>query len=359
MRVLLLSILAVAFLLPASAQNGPAYRSRARASSVRYHLLGDRIRIVLQLNHAVTYLEGTANEPYRLFFDLHGAGQAALASRTSIRDPLLQRIRVAQYQPGITRVVLDLNQRTQYRTSVLTNPPRLMIDVLRSTMVRQPIDTGAPSSPPWPRMQVVHQIPNAATRAANMTAKAYPPVLWPEQIPAVAPEVSYGNGQLTIVANNCTLARILSAVAERTGAVVDAPVNLTTDHVAGRLGPGSPRNVLIELLAGSDFDYILIGDDHDPNAVRSVILIADPSLPASTVAQTVPQEKRGEELHTVEQIEPEQPLTQQPPQHVDGQRVSAGTHAGEGSHPPGAETPEQLLEELRRLQDEDEQPNNL
>jgi hypothetical protein len=315
-RVFLLAVLSVAVWLPASAQNESARRASTQVTSVQHYVTSDRIRIVVQLNGIVKYLEGTANDPYRLFFDLQGTRPAAaLVSKTIVRDPVMQRIRVGQYQPGVMRVVLDLNERTPYLTSVLTNPPRLMIEVLRTATVGQTHDTSAPSLSAPSRVQAPRQVPYSATRAANAAPQSSPPALPPQQMPPAAPEVTYRDGQLTIVASNCTLAGILHAVAVHTGAIVDAPDSLTDERVAARVGPGPPRSVLTDLLSGSDFDYILIGDDQDPNAVRRIILTAETSLQsAPAVAQAVPQGEVEEEVHVVDQPEP--PIAQQPAEQI-------------------------------------------
>ncbi len=46
-----------------------------------------------------------------------------------VGDPLLKQIRVAETQHGVTRVVLDLEQRTSFTASQLSNPNRLMIEL--------------------------------------------------------------------------------------------------------------------------------------------------------------------------------------------------------------------------------------
>src|SRR5262249_11474592 len=118
----------------------------------------------------------------------------------------------------------------------------------------------------------------AAVAAAPATAYtppvapvAPPPPPTPENMPAQAPQVNYAAGMLTIVAQNSTLGDILNAVKSRTGATVDAPGPLS-ERVATRLGPAPPRQVLADLLKGSHFDYVLLGSDSDPMAVRSIIL---------------------------------------------------------------------------------------
>ena len=48
---------------------------------------------------------------------------------TVVSDKLLKRIRVAETQPGMTRVVLDLESAVEYKASQLSNPYRLMIEL--------------------------------------------------------------------------------------------------------------------------------------------------------------------------------------------------------------------------------------
>lgn len=192
----------------------------------------------------------------------------------------------------------------------------------------------------------------------------------PEQMPAVAPEVTYRNGQLSIVATNSTLSDILRAVATRTGAAVDAPTQLTGERVAARIGPGAPRDVLSELLTGPRFDYILVGSDDDPNSVRRIILTPNQASPSRPAAVAVAQQQpfRASVPPPVEDDDdddqppsppaeapaaqaPTSPapghrpfMPQQPPDQVSGQPPASG----EGGQQ--VRSPEQMLEQLRRMQ---------
>src|SRR5271163_2749242 len=94
-----------------------------------------------------------------------------------------------------------------------------------------------------------------------------------DAIPAVAPEVNYQNGLLTIVAPNSTLADILRGVRKRTAADIEIPAT-ATERVVTRLGPGPAREVVAELLNGSRFNYILLGSPEDPNLLVRVVLVA-------------------------------------------------------------------------------------
>jgi len=201
-----------------------------------------------------------------------------------------------------------------------------------------------------------------------------PTPLTPEQMPAAPPQVTYRNGLLSIVATNSTLSDILHAVATRTGATVDAPAQLTGERVAARIGPGTPREVLADLLTGPRFDYILVGADGDPNAVRSIILSANRSSPSAGAAMAQPPPVRAAmppQVDADDEADDDQPspprpetppaqpaqqappgrrpfMPQQPPDQVGGQPPASG----EGGQQ--VKSPEQLLEQLRRMQ----QPGN-
>jgi hypothetical protein len=106
-----------------------------------------------------------------------------------------------------------------------------------------------------------------------------------EAIPAVAPEVSYQNGMLTIVAPNSTLGDILRAVRKFTTADIEIPAT-ANERVVTRLGPGPAREVLVELLNGSRFNYILLGSPQDASVLVRVVLVAKsgPETPSSQPA---------------------------------------------------------------------------
>ena len=90
-------------------------------------------------------------------------------------------------------------------------------------------------------------------------------------MPAVPPQVQYSQGQLTIVAENSTLADILRGVRKQTGAVVEIPPN-ATERVVAHLGPGPARDVLATLLNGSHFNYVMMGSPAHPDSVDRLIL---------------------------------------------------------------------------------------
>jgi uncharacterized protein len=122
---------------------------QARVTAIQHQAAGDRIRVVVHFDRPVRFVQGTAVDPYRIFFDVQGACPAgALASVTEVGDSTLRRIRVAQYQPGITRVVLDMARPAPYSAAFLSDPPRLVIEISRTAALGQTRTVPAPASTP-------------------------------------------------------------------------------------------------------------------------------------------------------------------------------------------------------------------
>ena len=153
-------------------------------------------------------------------------------------------------------------------------------------------------------------------------------------LPPQPPQVSYLNGQLTVISENATLGETLSAIQRQTGAVIDFPAGGTNEPVAVRMGPGAPREVLANLLNGSRFDYVIIGSSGVPGGVEHVILI-----PRSYAGG-------GGAVSEVAQVQPVVPSPdQQPP---------------DAAQPEGAEDQEMPVAEEPSPQEEaqpDEQPD--
>ena len=134
-----------------------------------------------------------------------------------------------------------------------------------------------PAPPPSSRMP-----PSLAN--STLPALASPPVLQeqiPQQVPAPLSaeqgtpsrhQVSYEDGQLTIVAENSKLGDILAAVSERMGADIEIPASASDERIWVRLGPGPARRVLAALLGGTDLDYIIQASETDPEGIQSVLL---------------------------------------------------------------------------------------
>ena len=119
-----------------------------KVTAVRFWSLGDVTRIAIEVSSDFTFKYNHLADPERMFFDIHGArpnltnGARNGAHAIPVGDALLGQIRVAETQPEVTRVVLDLAQTASVTTSQLSNPNRLMIE-LRSK--DRPAPPGRPS----------------------------------------------------------------------------------------------------------------------------------------------------------------------------------------------------------------------
>jgi hypothetical protein len=194
-----------------------------------------------------------------------------------------------------------------------------------------------------------------------------------DSIAAVAPQVSFANNQLTIVAPNSTLADILKAVRKQTGADIDVPT--APDRVVTHLGPGPARDVVADLLNGSRFNYVLLGSPGNDSVLTRVVLVpksgaesvAAASAPATPATQAQGQPGDG--------AQPEQEAAQDEPEQADdnsGSDDTADQQPAEGEQDQAQQqqqqdqnikTPQQMLQEMQQRQQQLQQqqpgqPNN-
>ncbi len=130
---------ALALLTPEVSGAGKAAHAAPQAAgkvtAVRFWSLGEVTRISIEVSSDFKYRSDRLPDPDRLFFDIEGA-RPAISEKgmhvVPVEDALLKEIRVAETQPGITRVVLDLEPHdppVTYTASQLSNPDRLIVEV--------------------------------------------------------------------------------------------------------------------------------------------------------------------------------------------------------------------------------------
>src|SRR5713226_9219672 len=101
-------------------------------TAVRFWTFAEVTRIAIETNGEFRFRSDRLQNPDRLFFDLF-ATKPRMGVRgvqtTAVGDKLLKRIRIAETQPGMTRVVLDLESPVEFTASQLSSPDRLMIEL--------------------------------------------------------------------------------------------------------------------------------------------------------------------------------------------------------------------------------------
>jgi len=108
-----------------------AKSSRAMVTGIRHWSTPDYTRVAIDLESEVKYEAGRVPNPDRIFFDLQDTKLASglIGKSFDVSDGFLKRIRVAQFERGTTRVVLEVDDVSDYSAFLLPNPYRLIIDI--------------------------------------------------------------------------------------------------------------------------------------------------------------------------------------------------------------------------------------
>jgi hypothetical protein len=173
----------------------------------------------------------------------------------------------------------------------------------------------------------------------------------------VAPQVSYQNEQLTIVAPNSTLGDILRAVRKQTGAEIEVPS--APERVVTHLGPGPAREIMAELLNGSRFNYVLLGSPSNDALLTRVVLVAKTgpdtmSLPsgASLAEQQLPgmQANPGQSQPEMGPDANEADATEENADDNADQAAAEAEQPPANADQPPVKTPQEMLQEMQQRQ---------
>src|SRR5271166_1168534 len=119
-------------------------------TGIRHWSTPDYTRVAIDVDREVKYEAGRVSNPDRIFFDLPETKLASVLVGKSfdVQDGFLKKIRVAQYQPGYTRVVLEVADVSDYSAFLLPNPYRLIIDIHgRQPHPQTQVANAGPSTP--------------------------------------------------------------------------------------------------------------------------------------------------------------------------------------------------------------------
>ncbi len=93
-------------------------------------------------------------------------------------------------------------------------------------------------------------------------------------------QVNFKAGQLSIQSGGCSLQQVLEAVREKTGIQLEMPPLVATVPITVTIEAGEPTAVLTTLLAGTNFNYIIVAGAG--NLPAQVILTDVPAAAATT-----------------------------------------------------------------------------
>jgi N-acetylmuramoyl-L-alanine amidase len=102
----------------------------SRVLGIRHWSTPDYTRVAIDLEEDVKFESQRIDNPDRIFFDLLNTRlDPKLAKTFDVSDGLLKDVRMAQFKTGQTRVVLDLDEVSEFDASLQSNPPRLIINI--------------------------------------------------------------------------------------------------------------------------------------------------------------------------------------------------------------------------------------
>ncbi len=139
-------------------------------------------RVVIELDGPAEYEAGRIANPDRIFFDLHGVRLSPAVKRQNLdgADGLLKRIRIAQNQAGIARIVLEVGPVRDYSAFLLPNPYRLVVDINGGAAgAAKPPPALSVSPPRPPRSEIALSAPSAARPPAADLKKSSAPAADP------------------------------------------------------------------------------------------------------------------------------------------------------------------------------------
>jgi hypothetical protein len=160
---------------------------------------------------------------------------------------------------------------------------------------------------------------------------------WPANESPAAPKVTWDSQGLHISAANASLSRILDEVSTETGAKVEGVAG--DERVFGEYGPGQARDVLAELLTGSGYNYLLIGDQGQGTPREIVLSTHHESAVNNAGGNTArpTQEPQDEDAQENNEDSPQPPGIVRPPM---PQQIN--------QPPGGMRTPQQRMMDLQQ-----------
>jgi hypothetical protein len=139
-----------------------------------------------------------------------------------------------------------------------------------------------------------------------------PPPDWPANDQPSEATVTWDSHGLRVVAANSSLSQIMKAISTQTGATLEGFGK--DERVFGIYGPGTARDVIRQLLDGSGYNVLMVGDQGQ-GTPRQIILTAQSgaSPTGPKAGNQNPNEEDNEAEEQAQEPEPPPPPQPQPP----------------------------------------------
>ena len=146
-----------------------------RVTGIRHWSTPDSSRIAVDLEGGVKFESQRIDGPDRIFFDLLNTrlDSQLLAKTFDVDDSFLKKVRISQFRPGRTRVVLEVNDVSDFEASLKSDPPRLVIDLRKNDLRKNDVRDN-PAKQAAPKEDVAGSPTNAVAGAQANVAKSAP-----------------------------------------------------------------------------------------------------------------------------------------------------------------------------------------
>jgi hypothetical protein len=168
-----------------------------------------------------------------------------------------------------------------------------------------------------------------------------PPPDWPVNDKAKPASVGWNGRDLSIAATNSSLDQILHDVSTAVGVKVEGMGS--DQRIYGSYGPAAARDVLSQLLDGSGYNVLMIGDQGQ-GTPRELVLTAKAGHDASQVQNAQPKQSTEEDVPD----EPEPPAPEQPDPNMHRPFTPP-------QQPGQVRTPQQIMQQQQQQQQQQPQ----
>jgi hypothetical protein len=274
----------------------------------------------IQTNAKVAPQLQIVSDPERLVIDIPDAMPGVQLHGLRVQSSAVKGVRVSLYakNPPVTRIVVDLNEPQWYR--IAPDASGYVVSLGRDLQAA----SGGQPTIGW--VSAKYSSGRAASLQTAAVRNSRGGFVNNDPQPRVI--LHFENGMMTIHARNATLSEILYEIQKVTGAEIAIPSGTEQDRVAADFGPGTPSEVMQQLLNGSGLNFVVVGSETDPNALKSVILtrnsgpadspaaFAQTSVPVPAVEAPEPEQTDAATQQEDDSAPPATPVPGQPPAQI-------------------------------------------
>jgi len=292
----LCALAAPALLAQTSTPKNPASPSVGPITVRTIKVLGnkDAVEIEVEASDRIVPQTKVLAGPDRLVVDFPNATPGNQLRSQSVDQGEVKGLRVAQLKskPPVTRIVLDLKAAQSYQ--IFPYGRTVIIKVMGDVVMGNGAEGSARIGNSVPITAALHP----ALVAANYTTRSEPASTDTTDQPQL--DVTFSNGLLGIRADKATLAEVLYAVQQHTGAEIRIAAGAEQEKIVADIAPAPAPEVLARLLNGSNFNFMILSAANDPQRLERVILSPRPQgavipQPAPALVQDRVQDDEPEE----------------------------------------------------------------